>query len=60
MTPTPRVEFTCDYRHEDGSEPLADWALIGEAGDYFVCDAHFQMRTVEGRRGWSRIDRGGL
>jgi hypothetical protein len=43
----------CDYRHDD--ERMADWALIGEAGDFFVCDEHFQQRTDEGKRGWSRI-----
>lgn len=45
----------CDYRHADGADRLAAWFLIGESGDYFVCDEHFAQRTEEGRRGWRRI-----
>ena len=45
----------CDYRHDDGSAHPAEWALIGESGDYYVCDEHFQQRTEEGKRGWTRM-----
>ncbi len=45
----------CDYRHADGTKPFADWVLIGESGDYYVCDWHFQARTEAGKVGWSRI-----
>lgn len=45
----------CDYRHEDDLPHPADWCLIGESGDYYVCDEHFEMRTDEGKLGWTRI-----
>ena len=47
----------CDYRHE-GQQPPGDWYLVGESGDYCVCDEHFQMRTEERKRGWTRINDG--
>lgn len=51
----------CDYYHldnEGGALPdrSAAWAYIGESGDYYVCDEHFQMRTEEGKRNWHRIE----
>jgi hypothetical protein len=45
----------CAYIHPDGTDPPADWAFIGESGDFFLCDEHFQPRTAEYKRGWSRI-----
>ena len=48
----------CDYIHSDGLVPPAVWMLVGEAGDFYVCDEHFQMRTEEGRRGWHRVTDG--
>lgn len=45
----------CDYKHEDGTMRFADWCLVGEAGDYAVCDECFQRRTDPGKRGWTRI-----
>jgi hypothetical protein len=56
--PEERIEpqFICDYHHDTPPDVRpADWLLIGESGDYAVCDEHFQMRTEEGRRGWQRI-----
>jgi hypothetical protein len=49
----------CAYRHPDGTDPPADWAFIGEFGDYFICDEHFQQRLPEYKRNWTRIPRGG-
>jgi hypothetical protein len=49
--------LTCDYHHD--TEPdvrPAAWAYIGESGDYYVCEEHFQMRTEEGKRNWHRIE----
>jgi hypothetical protein len=49
----------CDYRHvtdEADIDDTAAWGLVGESGDYYVCDHHFQRRTDEGKRGWWRID----
>ena len=46
----------CDYHHD--TEPdvrPADWFLQGEAGEFYVCDEHFQMRTDVGKRHWVRI-----
>lgn len=48
------ADITCDWRHL-GPQPLADWVLIGESGDYYSCDEHFQQRTESGKRGWARI-----
>lgn len=53
MTPT------CDYRHvtdEADIDNTAAWTYIGESGDYYACDYHFQMRTDEGKRNWHRIE----
>lgn len=57
MHPADEPPFDCDYRHpgRPGERARADWALIGEAGDYYVCDWHFQQRTDEGKRGWTGI-----
>ena len=64
MTPNSEIEAAdCDYLHPDRPRPYrapADWVLIGESGDYYVCDAHFQLRTKEARRGWQRIAPGGF
>jgi hypothetical protein len=51
MTETPPV---CDYLHDEIRS--AAWALIGESGDYYVCDEHFQMRTEEDRRNWRPVE----
>lgn len=61
--PCAGLHMLCDYRHDHQPEigdDLADWVYIGESGDYYVCDAHFQQRTEEGKRGWQRIDGGAL
>ena len=47
---------TCDYVHTDDEPRRADWALIGEAGDFYICDEHYQMRPAEKQRGWRRIN----
>lgn len=46
----------CDYRHDDDLIHYADYVLIGESGDYFVCEDHFENRTEEGKRGWQWIN----
>jgi hypothetical protein len=52
------ISQQCDYIHDDGTgDHLADWVFIGESGDYYVCDEHFQQRTDEGKLGWTRIVR---
>ena len=49
-------QIMCDYHHDtEPDERPATWIFIGEAGDFYVCDEHFAMRTEEGRRGWHRV-----
>jgi hypothetical protein len=51
------MTLTCDYRHDEvEAEVPATWGLIGEAGDFYICDAHYAMRSPEHQRGWHRVE----
>lgn len=35
-------EFLCDITHVGIRQPAAAWAFIGESGDLYLCDHHYQ------------------
>jgi hypothetical protein len=49
----PVPQYTCDVRDGHPDEQPADWLLIGESGDYALCDAHFQR--AEFKANWEPI-----
>lgn len=48
------ADLRCDITH-DGEQPLADWYLIGEAGDFAICDHHHDQ--VIHPEDWTAIKR---
>lgn len=48
--------IACDLIHEVDALVPAEWALIGEGGDYYICDEHYRMVSRDQRPTWKHIE----